>query len=297
MRPIHRSRCRGCAHHHLAAGAALLAALAVAGTAGAQGRDWQPKKQGHRLGAQLEVWPVDGGTTVTGEFVGQIAVLDELMIDFSLPSAYGSYDFFGPNVDAFILGNPAAGLHWGDKVIDALALWAGGKITFPILIDPDPEPALVGSIASGNRAFFDLDRFALERMTVRPQFGLEAHFARWFYFRTDVAAPIYIPVADNVDNDPETSVVIEHGNEFEGRSNIGLGAGGRLQFLFVATDSAFGNDDRFQAAIEPYFVFEPHGEDGFFARVGTLIALDSPLGFGLDEGKLATFRVTLGGKW
>src|SRR5687767_1060688 len=95
MRPIQRSSCRGCAHHHLAAAAALLTVLAVAGTAEAQGRGWQPKKQGHRLGAQLEVWPTEGGTTVTGEFVGQIAIIDELMIDFSLPSAYGSYDAFG----------------------------------------------------------------------------------------------------------------------------------------------------------------------------------------------------------
>ena len=104
-------------------------------------------------------------------------------------------------------------------------------------------------------------------------------------------------VPDNADFDPETIVTIEHGNEFEGRSNVGLGAGARLQFLFVATEADFEDDDRFQAAVEPYFVFEPHGEDGFFARLGTLLALDSPLGFGFDEGKLATVRITLGGKW
>jgi hypothetical protein len=107
-----------------------------------------------------------------------------------------------------------------------------------------------------------------------------------------------VPVGDdNPGADPDTIVGIEHGNEFEGRSDIGLGAGGRLQFFVLATDQGFSTNDRFQAAIEPYFVFEPHGEDGFFARVGTLIALDSPLGFGFDEGNLATIRVTLGGKW
>lgn len=291
MQLIQRSGC-STGWGRLAAGAAFLALLADAGIAEAQ--DWQPKKQGHRLSSQLEVWPTEAGTTVTGEFVGQIAVLDELMIDFSLPSAYGSYEVGPFNADHFVFGNPSFGAHWGDKVMDALALWAGGKITAPVIIDPDAEVFTVALNAARNRAFFDLDRFFPETLTVRPQFGLEAHFAEYFYFRTDFGVPLYFPAGDTFD---ETQVTIEHGNEFEGRSEVGIGGGARLQLFYLATDEGLANDDRFQAAIEPYFVFEPHGEDGFFARVGAFIALDEPLGFGFDRDNLATIRITLGGKW
>jgi hypothetical protein len=273
------------------------AAFAVAVTLGApevwaqRNGDWMPKKQGHRLGGILEFWPAQDFFVQSGEFVGQIAVIDELMIDFSLGAGYADYDFVG---DHAVFGNPQAGAHWGDKLTDAFSLWAGGTITFPIIIEPDGRRGFAAGLLSVNRALFDIDRFLIEYLTIRPRIGLEAHFADYFFIRSDFGFPLFIDTSG--DRADTAEFAVENGNEFEVRAPVGVGGGIRLQ-LVGFTDDDYGFDDQFQAAIEPYFVYEPFGRTGFFARVGFLLALDEPMGFGFDNNELATVRVTLGGKW
>ena len=106
----------------------------------------------------------------------------------------------------------------------------------------------------------------------------------------------------HVGNGPgETEFLVEVTNDFELRALMGLGGGIRLQAAAVATDnfgySGPGGVDRFQAAFEPYFVYEPVGRKGFFIRAGALIAADNPLGFGFKRDGLATFTVSGGGKF
>jgi hypothetical protein len=61
--------------------------------------------------------------------------------------------------------------------------------------------------------------------------------------------------------------------------------------VFTFTDA-----DLIQTAIEPFFSYEPTAP-GVFVRAGFLVALDERLGFGFDEGKVATFKLAVGGKW
>lgn len=274
------------------------AALAVAVTLGApevwaQRRgDWMPKKQGHRLGGIIEFWPARDFFVQSGEFVGQIAVIDELMIDFSAPAGYANYE---PGYDHAVFGNPSAGAHWGDKLTEGFSMWAGGTITFPIIFDPSSRRALAAYGLAQNRALFDVDRFLIEYLTVRPRVGLEAHFADYFFLRGDFGFPLFIDVSG--DRNDAAEFAVETAAEFEARAPVGVGGGIRMQLVGFATDDYGFYNDNVQAAIEPYFVYEPFGRAGFFARVGFLLALDEPLGFGFDTNELATVRVTLGGKW
>jgi hypothetical protein len=85
-------------------------------------------------------------------------------------------------------------------------------------------------------------------------------------------------------------MVVEQGNEIEARTEGGFGGGLRLQAAFPLT-----NNDLVQTAVEPFVAYEP--TSGLYARAGFLIALDEQLGFGLDQGKLATVRLAVGGKF
>ena len=277
----------------------LAAAIAAAVTLGApevwaqRGEDWMPKKQGHRLGGHIEIWPARDLFAQSAEFVGQIAVIDELMIDFAIPAGY--VDFDGPGNDHFVFGNPRAGAHWGDKLIPELAMWAGGTLTFPAIFDPGFVRGAAAGILALNRAYFDLDRFLIETMAIRPQVGVEAHFARYFFVRGDFGFPLFIDVGGNPN---DVGFAVETAGEFEARAPVGVGGGARLQVVGVATDDYAPSLDHAQVAIEPFFSYEPFGRTGFFARLGFLLALDEPLGFGFDCcNELATVRAHLGGKW
>ena len=51
-----------------------------------------------------------------------------------------------------------------------------------------------------------------------------------------------------------------------------------------------------QTALEPFVGYEPPGA-GFVARLGMLVALNSPLGLGFDKDKLTAVRMQVGGKF
>lgn len=246
----------------------------------------------------MDLWPAQDFFVTSIAFVGQVEVVDHVMLDFGLPFAFGSYDT-GPRTSegSATLGNPWVGAHYGANVTRGVALWGGGTITFPTIIRPGLIRGIIAGLAAADRAGFDVDRFAIEDLTIRPRGGIEVRAADIFYYRGFLGLPLYIPTSRRAG---DTQFLIEQGNDFELRALMGLGGGIRLQFVAIATDTfVYGRNprDRFQAAIEPYFVYEPVDRSGFFVRAGALIALDEPLGPGFDQDKLATFTASLGGKF
>jgi hypothetical protein len=90
----------------------------------------------------------------------------------------------------------------------------------------------------------------------------------------------------------DTDFLFEIHNEIEARAQMGVGGGLHLQAVFFTKDL---DNDSVQTAMEPYFVYEPIR--GFYARAGVLVALDPQAGFGFNDDKVATIRLSLGGKW
>jgi len=213
----------------------------------------------------------------------------ELAIDAAGAGGMRTYTYAVPD--------SLADLEAGEAVMVEFGWWlALGLANLANIFDPSLIRGAAASRLAFDRAYFEMDRFLIETMAIRPQVGVEAHFARYFFVRGDFGFPLFIDVGDNDPND--VGFAVETGAEFEARAPVGVGGGIRLQVVGVATDDYAPFLDKAQAEIEPFFSYEPFGRTGFFARLGFPLALDRPLGFGFDCcNRLAAVRAHLGGKW
>jgi hypothetical protein len=134
-------------------------------------------------------------------------------------------------------------------------------------------------------------RFLPDYLALRPFLAAEIRLNDTFIYRGDLTPSTFFAMGELA---KDTEIILEHGSEFEGLSSGGVGGGLRFQAAIVLTGDD-SQDDKAQTALEPFFAYQK--EKGFFARLGLLIALDGPYGFGLDERKLATLRLSLGSAW
>ena len=101
------------------------------------------------------------------------------------------------------------------------------------------------------------------------------------------STPFFVPLGGE-----DVEFIIEQGNEVEYLTDMGLGGGARLQLVFPLT-----TNDKIQTATELFGVYEAPEKSGAFVRVGFLLALDKQLGFGFDQGKVASLRLSGGYKF
>ncbi|KYF85095.1 hypothetical protein BE20_24090 [Sorangium cellulosum] len=281
--------------------------------------DWA-RSRGFRLGVEADVLvstieanlprreaASGGGTSAGGEAssfaasfaaVAQIPLFAGLHLDAELPFAYGSSQArppdsavgdaatVAPELEGFFFGNPSIGLHYVASVFPTLMVIGGLSASIPVTQDPSDDTAAAAAAALAVRGYFDAQRTLLEHVPLRARGGVELRPIEAFYVRSDLVAMFAIPTADG-----ETEVFIEHASEAELRSLGGFGVGARLQAAFPLTRT-----DKVVLAAEPFVGVEPP-TSGLYFRAGLLVALDEPLGFGLEQGKLATVRVALGGKF
>jgi hypothetical protein len=270
--------------------------LSIAAPAAAQHGGWTPRTQGSRVGIDFGIWPTDDIKTFPFAIVGQFEVIRSLHIDFELPWAIAATTpEFGDGDSEAIFGNPTFGLHYGGMISRRVGLYAGGTISISPHLDGDFDNAIVAVLATAANGYGDFHRYFPEYLFVRPRVGVEIQGAPFFYYRGDLVPMILGPIGEGA---RDTEFIVETFHDFEFRAPMGVGGGFRLQGVFLATfDREFDDDDdTSQLAMEPFFAYEPPNGH-FYARVGLLIALDEPLGFGFNEGKVATVRTSLGGKW
>ncbi len=237
------------------------------------------------------------GVTITA--VAQCKLFGGVHFDAEMPFAYG--DVSGPNStdllgerfitygkhNKFFFSNPTFGLHYAANVLTKLALFGGFGVTVP-LINTRPSTSLSAAAAANfpARAYFDAQRMLLGHTVLRARIGTEIRLGV-LYLTHDVAGLIALPG----DGEKATKSVIEQGNEIEFRPFGSFGLGMRFQAAFPLSSS-----NSAQLAAEPFVGMEPLVK-GSYARLGALVALDDDLGFGLDQGKVATIRVAFGSKW
>lgn len=273
----------------------LFGLSAAVQTASAQeGEPWLARAEGNRVAMEMDWWPSENFHILSWDIVGQFRVAPTVYLDLEVPWA-GVFGAERNTESKFVFGNPALGVHWADKVSPDVVVFAGGSIAISTLISGDRgeidlDDYLFRLYASVNRAYLDLHRFLPEFVFLRPRGGAEIRLSPSFRYRGDLTPMIMIPVGEGAD---EVEVFIEHGSEFEGRSDGGVGGGLRLQAAWIATE--LDSDDVIQTAIEPYFIYDP--VNGFNLRVGVLIPLDEEAGFAFDDGRLRTVRLSLGGRW
>ncbi|WP_437938525.1 hypothetical protein [Sorangium sp. So ce341] len=229
----------------------------------------------------------------------QYKIVAGLHLDAEIPFVYGDVsgrqdtDLFGKPFwsegehSHFFFGNPTFGVHYAGNALPNLALFGGMSLTIPL--HPHPGSRLeVAAVANfPARAYFDAQRVLLGHWALRARVGTEIHFGKILFLTHDVATQIFLPTRAG----DFTKTVIEQGNEIAFRPFGNFGIGMRLQAAFPLSSS-----NSAQLAAEPFIDWEPLVK-GSFTRVGALVALDDDLGFGLNQGKVATIRVALGSKW
>ncbi|MCC6552641.1 MAG: hypothetical protein IT372_06390 [Polyangiaceae bacterium] len=302
----------------------LLAAPALAQdappAAGPAGDASWVKSQGNRVGLEVDFLRTtetedNDGIEITGALTGisftavaQIKILDDIYLLAELPVGYGSYsitsdggttshgfemDPIDESEGGFTLGNPTVGAHYTRFLMPELAFFAGGTISVPTIWDLDirDEDDIGRFVAvttnASARAYYDLHRFVPETLPIRARGGVEYRIMPWLLSRGEIAPVFFIPLKGRRDFE----LAVEQGNEGEARMDSGFGGGLRLQEVFPLTDN-----DLIQMAIEPFISYEPPAPN-VYVRAGFLVALDRYLGFGLEEGKVATLRVAVGGKF
>ncbi|WP_437625548.1 hypothetical protein [Sorangium sp. So ce1151] len=282
--------------------------------------DGWAKSQGFRLGVEADVLTrtieanLPGREIVSGDWtsggaerssfaasfavVAQIKLVAGLHLDAELPFAYGSSHAsapgpaegdaatVAPELAGFFFGNPSIGLHYSASVLPMMMLIGGLSASLPITQDPSDDTKAAAAAALAVRGYFDAQRALLEHVPLRARGGIELRLIEAFHVRSDLVAVFAIPTDGG-----DTELFIEQGNEAEVRSLGGFGVGARLQAAFPLTET-----DKLQLAAEPFVGVEPPTA-GMYFRAGLLVALDEPLGFGLEQGKLATVRVALGAKF
>lgn len=251
---------------------------------------WVPHSGISHASAEYEVFSTAQGAMHTWDVV--------LQLSFGEPDGYGALHLDLPwgylsTIDTASIANPVVGGQGGAKVHDQIALWGGFKISFPtVTANSDPDRAVVVATGSIVRAGAELHRFALFSVPLRFSVGAEFQIHPLVYLRIEADPMVLIPTEGQ-----GAAVLMDQINEIEALSPIGLGGGVRFQGVYVFT----GSGDIAQLALEPYIAYEPPFEGPFSvplrARVGLMFALDEPLGFGFDPGRLMTVRTAIGGRF
>jgi len=281
---------------------AIVLSVSLASSGAASAAEWVPKAMGSRVTGEINWWPGDFEHIVTMGIGAQIRLTQVVFADLDVAWAVfvpDRKDHLSSTTSTFAFGNPTAGVHWAGLMNDKLAMHAGGSLTVATLFrDRDVFYArpgrgngdldVVGTRGTATlvRAYADFHRLVPDYIFLRGRAGMELQIRPELYYRTELAPVVAIAVvADTAD------FILDIQHEIEARSSLGIGGGLHLQAVFTT----LLRKDTTQLALEPYFVFDPGR--GVYARVGTLLALDEPLGFGLESGRVASICITLGGRW
>ena len=255
-------------------------------------KDWLPHFASSHAELDFEVWSTSRSTSLTWDAIFQVAVGDKEGVgafDIDIPWAYST------GVGQAMIGNPTLGGHGGGVVAGIVGIWGGGSIGIPTTTqDSSLESLAVNGEAAYVRALVNGHRFALAAVPVRAAFGVEVQIHPFVYFRTEFAPIFFLSTIPNAD----VQVTMDQVNELEALSPIGLGGGVRFQEEFFFTEPLATAMDNAALALEPYIAYQPPQGGPYgapvFARVGLLFALNKPLGFGFDRGKVASLRTAVG---
>jgi hypothetical protein len=269
----------------IALASSFVALVLVASPVAAAGGDgeWTPDAARARVGADYELWPTADFVGMVWGVNGHIPVLPKLFVDADFAWGYVSSDNFKQATH----GNLTAGAHYTDFLLPDLSFHAGGTLTLPLLADPPLYIAVASAFLTVTRDYVEAHRLVTNAMPLRFGGGIEWRLMPNLFLRADLVPTIYIPVKGGVD----TELFIDQINEIEYRLDMGFGGGLRLQEAFTLT-----TNDLVQIAMEPFVGYRSRGP-GVFGRLGLLVALDKPAGFGFDRDKLATVRLAGGYQW
>lgn len=244
-----------------------------------------------RLGVRADIWPFKSGSenvVVSAMSVGgQVSILKRVVLEGDLPWVVAA----GGGETHASFGNITLGGKLVGRVTPFVALNGGATVSIPTRFSADrAEDVVIPALGAASSAYYEAHRWMPMTTFVRIPLGAEVKLSI-LRLRGEVVPTVWIPVGDNTG---KPQFMLNVAGEGELRAPFGLMGGLRLQAAFGVTDGLqFSPGDRAQTAIEPFIGYEP-SRLGLYVRLGLLTALDSPAGFGFEQGKVMTVRTQLG---
>lgn len=250
-----------------------------------------PLSQQTDVGGDIYIWSADNvGTTVPLIAFFHLGLTETVFLDAEFP--FASNLDGGDNARAGF-GNPTVGAHWSDEITDKWWLHLGGSLSAPLASVDEFDWRLTNVLAATTMAFHDSYLWLIEYIPLTGDFGVEYQPIDPIFVRMSLQPIIAIPIdvgggGGVIGSGNEAELILQNVFEFEARAPIGVGGGVTFLPVHLTTESG----DNFQLSAEPFFGFD---NDVFFMRLGGRLALDRPLGFGFDNGNVASLHLRLGG--
>ena len=253
-----------------------------------------------RAGAGVEIyWFSAKGLGSTFPIVpyGIFELTPTLLFDVHVPFSFATNTQLGvTNNDraGLGLGNPTVGLTY--VTTDARTTWfIGGRISAPLAGASDSAPWQVANgLAGFAMALYDVQYWAYRYVPLGVRGGVEWQSAPGLFLRGSLEPTLFIPLEDSATlaSTRKALFLYQARFEFEKHGESGWGGGAGVQLVHAVSEGdAFTKGDNAQGAFEPFGSYESATT---FARLGLLIALDPPLGFGFDKGKVASLHLNIG---
>lgn len=220
-----------------------------------------------------------------------------LLFDVHLPFSLATNTQFGLTNDSKAgagLGNPTVGLTY--VTTDARTTWfIGGRISAPLAGASDSVPWQVADyLGAVSMALYDLQYWASKYVPIGVRGGVEWQSSPGLFLRGSLAPTLFVPTDDKASlvSARKALFLYQARFEVEKHAESGWGGGAAIQLVHAVSEGdAFGDGDNAQGGFEPFGSYE---SGTTFARLGLLLGVDSPLGFGFDQGKVASLHLDVG---
>jgi hypothetical protein len=243
-------------------------------------------------GVDIYLWPARGfGTAAPVIPFIQFEPTDNLFINLRFPvsTAIDAGDRFRAG-----LGNPTFSL-WYSDISGKLTWYVGGRASLPIGLVRSGGWRYALDHASLAMGLTDVYLWAWDTLPFGALGGIEYRFADFFVLRAGGDLTFYPTLRGRRSlggayEAGDFDAVFQGKLEAEFQSDSGAGGGLAVMTWAIPT---FRYGDRAQTLLMPYFAYDT--QRTFFMRVGGLVAVDRPLGPGLDRGRVASLYLQFGG--
>jgi len=248
-----------------------------------------PESQTSKGGADINWLSTKGaGSTFALVPFVQYELTSKIYLKAQVPIAIninGPYD-----KDYAGFGNPTLAVHYA-ATSGKFSGYIGGRIGIPLATVHSSGWQQAVALGNYATAEYDLHLWLPKYLPVGAYGGVEYLALPFVMLRGELAPQLIIPIEDTQYRGVKTRFVYTGRVEVEARAECGFGGGAAFQWW--GNPSGFG-DAIAQNAAEG---FASYDDGELFGRLGLLVALDKPDGFGFDKGKVATLHGRIGGRF